>query len=71
MNVLSSIVRHLATTPEDDSHSEQRRQLDRWRIAAEIVQRLRDAGISCEMDGDFQTRHKRYHSDPLFCDGHR
>src|SRR5262245_3854289 len=35
--VLSSIVRHPATPPEDDSHSEQRRQFDRWRIAAEAT----------------------------------
>jgi len=54
--MVSGIVRHPAT-PEDDFQSEQMRQFDRWRMAAEIVWRLREAGISCEMDDDFQTRH--------------
>jgi hypothetical protein len=54
--MVSRIVRHPAT-PEDDFQSEQMRQFDRSRVAAEIVRRLREAGISCEMDDDFKTRH--------------
>src|SRR5262249_7585098 len=52
----SSIVRQPAT-PEDDFRSGKMRGFDQWRIAADIVWRLREAGISCEMDDDFQTRH--------------
>jgi hypothetical protein len=52
----SSIVRQPAT-PEDDFRSEQMRRFDQWRVAADIVWRLREAGISCEMDDDFQPRH--------------
>jgi len=52
----SSIVRQPATS-EDDVRSEQMRRFDRWRVAADIIRRLREAGISCEMDDDFQTRH--------------
>jgi hypothetical protein len=33
------------------------RRFDQWRVAADIVWRLREAGISCEMDDDFQKRH--------------
>jgi hypothetical protein len=41
-------VRHPAT-PDDDFYAEQKREFDRWRIAADIVRRLREAGISCEL----------------------
>ena len=52
----SSIVRQ-PTTPEDDFRSEQMRRFDQWRVAADVVWRLREAGINCETDDDFQTRH--------------
>ena len=47
----SSIVRQPATS-EDDVRSEQMRRFDRWHVAADIIRRLREAGISCEMDDD-------------------
>ena len=32
------------------------REFDRWRAAAEIVRRMREAGISCKLSGP-QERH--------------
>jgi hypothetical protein len=29
--------------------SDQELQFDRWRIAVEVIKRLRDAGVSCEL----------------------
>jgi hypothetical protein len=52
----SSIVRHPATL-DDDSQSEQKREFDRWRAAVDIVRRLREAGIRCELRDGFQNRH--------------
>jgi hypothetical protein len=52
----SSILRHPAT-PDDDSQSEQKREFDRWRAAVDIVRRLREAGIRCELRDSFQNRH--------------
>jgi hypothetical protein len=48
-------VRHPAI-PDDDFYAEQKREFDRWRIAADIVRRLREAGISCELS-NIQNRH--------------
>ena len=56
MIVVSSIVRRPAR-PEDDFRAEQKLELDRWRVAAELVRRLREAGFICEMDANFQKRH--------------
>src|SRR5262245_52405134 len=49
-------VRHPAT-PEDDFHAEQKREFDRWRVAADIVRRMREAGINCELNVGFPDRH--------------
>jgi hypothetical protein len=53
----SSFVRHSAR-PDEHYQAQQKRQFDRWRTATEIVQLLREAGISCELsDEGFQNRH--------------
>jgi hypothetical protein len=52
----SSIVRRPAT-PDDDSQSEQKREFDRWRAAVDIVRRLREVGIRCELSDGLQNRH--------------
>jgi hypothetical protein len=41
-------VRHPAT-PDRDVPVEQKREFDRWRVAVDIVRRLREAGIGCEL----------------------
>ena len=51
----SSIVRR-PSRPDDDIQSPQEREFARWRTAVNIVRRMREAGISCQLtDGD-QTR---------------
>jgi hypothetical protein len=42
--------------PDDDLKAQQKLALDRYRIASEIDQRMRQAGISCELY-DHQKRH--------------
>jgi hypothetical protein len=51
----SSIIRH-PVTPDDDAQSPQVRDFDRWRAAIDIIQRLREAGIKCELNNQDQTR---------------
>ena len=43
-----SIVRDPAR-PDDDLKAQQKREFDRCRTAIEIVERMREAGISCEL----------------------
>ena len=50
----SSIIRH-PVTPDDDAQSPQERDFDRWREAIHIIQRMREAGISCELFNDLQN----------------
>jgi len=40
----------------DDAQSPQERDFDRWRAAIQIIQRLREAGIKCELNNGDQTR---------------
>ena len=51
----SSIIRH-PTTADDDSKTQPEREFERWRVAVDLVRRLREAGISCELSG-IQNRH--------------
>jgi hypothetical protein len=51
----SSLVRHRAE-PDDTSQAQNTREFDRWRIATELVQRLRNAGVRCGLNDDLQTR---------------
>jgi hypothetical protein len=40
-----------------DFKAQQKLEFDRWRSAIAIVQRMREAGISCELFDDFQNGH--------------
>jgi hypothetical protein len=59
----SSIILNPAR-PDDDFKAQQKLEFDRWRMAIAIVQRMREAGISCELSNDLQSGHRRYH--PFF-----
>jgi len=48
----SSILRHPSRTDEN-SQIQPEREFDRWRTAVELVQRLREAGIDCEVSVPF------------------
>ena len=50
----SSIIRNPAR-PDDDFKAQQKLEFDRWRIAIAIVERMREAGISCELSNDLQN----------------
>jgi hypothetical protein len=51
----SGIFRYPAT-PDDDFQAQQRRDFDRLRTAIELVQRLREAGIDCQLSDGSQPR---------------
>ena len=51
----SGIVRRAAGF-DDNLQSQLEREFDRWRAAAEIIKRMREAGIDCELSGP-QDRH--------------
>jgi hypothetical protein len=38
-----------AVTADDSPETQAKREFDRWRIAVDLVQRLREAGIDCEL----------------------
>jgi hypothetical protein len=44
-----SIIRNPAGPEDDDLKAQQKLEFDRWRTAVTIVQRMREAGISCEL----------------------
>jgi len=44
----SSTVRDPAK-PDDNPQAQQKWEFDRWRTAIELVQRMREAGLSCEL----------------------
>jgi hypothetical protein len=44
----SSILRH-PTTEDDASDAQPKREFERWRVAVDIIRRLREAGIRCEL----------------------
>ena len=54
--MLSSIIRNPAK-PDDDFKAQQELEFDRWRIAIAIVERMREAGISCELFIDPRNGH--------------
>jgi hypothetical protein len=63
MSLLSAIKRYTAnhvkrgpTTTDDQSLLAHERDFERWRIAVNVVQRLREAGISCELNDIPQMR---------------
>jgi hypothetical protein len=52
----SNIIRNPAR-PNDAFKAQQRLEFDRWRTASAIVERMREAGISCELSNDLQNGH--------------
>jgi len=63
MSLLSANEHHTANhvkrdpiTADDQSLLAQERDFERWRIAVNVVQRLREAGISCELHDIPQMR---------------
>jgi hypothetical protein len=52
----STFVRDPAKPDGDYSQVQQKRELDRWRTAVELVQRLREAGVGCQLSDGFQNR---------------
>jgi hypothetical protein len=52
----SSIIRNPAKT-DGDFKAQQKLEVDRLRTAIAIVERMRQAGISCELSNDPQNGH--------------
>jgi hypothetical protein len=52
--VRSCIIRR-TVTPDHDAQSPPERDFERWRVATEITQQLREAGIKCELNIADQT----------------
>jgi hypothetical protein len=44
------------SAPDGEVQLEQKQEFDRWRVAVDVVHRLREAGINCEL-GNVQNRH--------------
>ena len=40
---------------DEDFKARQKLEIDRWRAAITIIQRMREAGISCELSIDLKT----------------
>jgi hypothetical protein len=45
--------------PDDAFKAQQKLEFDRWRTAIAIVERMREAGISCELSNDLQNVHRK------------
>ena len=54
--VPSSIIRN-PERPDDAFKAQQELEFDRWRTAVVIVERMRKAGISCELSNGLQNGH--------------
>ena len=52
----SSIIHNPANT-DDDFKTQQKLEMDRLRTAIAIVERMRQAGISCELSNDPKSSH--------------
>jgi hypothetical protein len=50
----SSIIRNPARS-DDDFKTQQKLEFDWWRTAIAIVERMREAGINCELFNDLQN----------------
>ena len=51
----SSIIIRNPANPDDDFKVQQILEFARWRIAIAIVERMREAGISCELSNGLQN----------------
>ena len=54
---LSSNILRDPSTLADNLKEQQKLELDQYRTAIKLIQRLREAGISCELSSDVQKRH--------------
>ena len=52
----SSIILNPAK-PDDNFKAQQKLEFDRWRTAIGIVERMREARISCKLSNDLQNGH--------------
>ena len=43
--------------PEENTQTDHEREFDRWRTAVELIQRMREAGIGCDLFDGCQNRH--------------
>jgi len=39
-----------SATADDSPETRAKREFDRWRVAVDIIRRLREAGIACELN---------------------
>jgi hypothetical protein len=53
--VMSSRISRDPARPDGDFKVQQKLEFDRWRIAIAIVERMREAGISCELSNGLQN----------------
>jgi len=51
----SSIIRH-PDDADDCLEKQTKREIEQWRIAVDMIRRLREAGISCELSDISPTR---------------
>ena len=51
----SSIIRNPAGPEDDDFKAQQKLEFDRWRTAIAVVERMREAGISCELSNNLKN----------------
>ena len=43
--------------PDENPQPDHEREFDRWRTAVELIQRMREAGIGCDLFDGSQNRH--------------
>jgi hypothetical protein len=43
--------------PEENTQTDHEREFDRWRTAVDLIQRMREAGIGCDLFDGCQNRH--------------
>ena len=53
--VMPSIIIRNPARPDEDFKEQQELEFDRWRTAIAIVERMRKAGVSCELSNGFQN----------------
>ena len=59
-----------AAAADDHPETEAKREFDQWRVAVDIVRRLREAGISCELGSQTATDAAIPHSGCMSALGH-
>ena len=56
-HLMSSNFANDPAKPEENSRTDHEREFDRWRTAVELIQRMREAGIGCDLFEGCQNRH--------------